>query len=1066
MKPSAERAPAAESGPPEAAWRVIVVTALGYAVVGWLALTLAVPPGFASPLYPSAGIALAAVLVYGRPAWAGVALGAFLVNFVLNASRGQVDVASTLWLPGAIGVGAALQAGLGAWLVRRFVPQPLVLAGPRDILRTGLFGALLACLVNPSVASAALLAAGAIARGQVAATWGTWWIGDALGVLIGGPLTLTLIGRPRAAWVPRRRTVALPLLVATLLLAVATLVVSRWDEERLAAGFTRDAEQLATQAEARLNVPQLALQALHSAYLAAGGLDRRALQAATRWWLDQPFELQALGFSARVARSQLPSFEAEARADGLAGYRVFERGPVPADSDDAVAVRLIEPLAGNATALGVDALSIPAARDAILQSRASGQPVATRGFGLTQSAADETGVVIYQAVYDGQPSTAAERKAAFRGVLFVTVRIGRLLAGLAGPEPGRLGWCLLDTAPDAQRPRLAGSPGCEHATGSVFERRRTLDFAGRKLELRVFAARSQLPGQPQANAWLFSVAGMAAAAMLGALLLTVTGRARRIELAVDERTAELKREVRERSHAESALRDSEARLRSILDNVPIGVMFLDVEGRIVETNPRLCEMLGRPAAALLGSSFAEISPDEERAESRRQLSDLLDGRIEVSRRQMRLLRADGQVLWIQAHLTVLRDTQGRPLRLAGVAEDITEHLRLEASERALDRAEASNRAKSEFVSRMSHELRTPLNAMIGFAQLLGLDREPALATHQRDWVQQIQRAGWHLLEMINDTLDLARVEAGAVQLALRPLELAPLVSAALAMVANAAGQRGIELREEAPAGALAVIGDETRVKQVLTNLLSNAVKYNRAGGSVVVASRLGADGRVEISVRDSGLGMTAEQLVALFQPYNRLGRERSTIEGTGIGLVISRRLAELMGGTLDATSVAGQGSVFTLRLPHAEPAEAGAAAGAEPAAGSTYRQRRVHYIEDNETNVEIMRAILAQRPQVELAVSTIGLDGLAAIRRQRPDLVLLDMQLPDISGLELLRHLKSDDEVGDIPVIVVSADATGARMQEALTLGAANYVTKPVDIPRFLQTLDEALGAIETRWGL
>ncbi len=558
---------------------------------------------------------------------------------------------------------------------------------------------------------------------------------------------------------------------------------------------------------------------------------------------------------------------------------------------------------------------------------------------------------------------------------------------------------------------------------------------------------------------------MAAAAMLGALLLTVTGRARRIELAVDERTAELQREVRERSHAESALRDSEARLRSILDNMPIGVMFLDVEGRIVETNPRLCEMLGRPASQLLGSSFADISHPDEHTENRHQLADLLGGRIEISRRQMRLLRADHQVLWVRAHLTVLRDAHGRPLRLAGVAEDITEHLRLEESERALDRAEAANRAKSEFVSRMSHELRTPLNAMIGFAQLLGLDREPALVEHQRAWVQQIQRAGWHLLEMINDTLDLARVEAGAVQLALRPLDLQPLIAAALSMVANAAGQRGVELHETLSPQATTVLGDETRVKQVLTNLLSNAVKYNRAGGSVEVTSRLGADGRVEIAVRDGGLGMTAKQLGALFQPYNRLGRESSGIEGTGIGLVISRRLAELMGGTLDATSVAGQGSVFTLRLPRAEP-QPGAAAGAEPAAGSAYRQRRVHYIEDNETNVEIMRAILAQRPQVELAVSTIGLDGLSAIRRRRPDLVLLDMQLPDISGLELLRHLKNDDEVGDIPVIVVSADATSARMQEALTLGAAHYVTKPVDIPRFLQTLDEALGSIETRWGL
>jgi CheY-like chemotaxis protein/nitrogen-specific signal transduction histidine kinase len=405
------------------------------------------------------------------------------------------------------------------------------------------------------------------------------------------------------------------------------------------------------------------------------------------------------------------------------------------------------------------------------------------------------------------------------------------------------------------------------------------------------------------------------------------------------------------------------------------------------------------------------------------------------------------------------------LRLAGAVEDIAEHLRLEASERALDLAEAASRTKSEFVSRMSHELRTPLNAMIGFAQLLGLDREPVLAPHQHDWAGQIQRAGWHLLDMINDTLDLARLESGAVQLALHPVQVPAMVAASLSMVSNAARLRGVVLHEEHSPDALLAMAEETRLKQVLTNLLSNAVKYNIEGGSVVVGTGVDSLGRVEITVRDSGLGMSPEQMAALFQPYNRLGRESSNIEGTGIGLVISRRLAELMGGTLEAASMAGQGSVFTLRLARAE---AGAALrpAVAPNAPLPYQQRLVHYIEDNETNIEVMRGILAQRPQVVLHVSTMGLDGLSAIRRQRPDLILLDMQLPDISGLELLRHLKQDDSVADIPVMVVSADATTSRMQDALTLGAAHYLTKPVDIARFLLTLDEMLEDIDTRWGL
>jgi CheY-like chemotaxis protein len=211
--------------------------------------------------------------------------------------------------------------------------------------------------------------------------------------------------------------------------------------------------------------------------------------------------------------------------------------------------------------------------------------------------------------------------------------------------------------------------------------------------------------------------------------------------------------------------------------------------------------------------------------------------------------------------------------------------------------------------------------------------------------------------------------------------------------------------------------------------------------------------------------MTPEQLGALFQPYNRLGRESSGIEGTGIGLVISQRLAELMGGSISVRSEAGQGSTFTVHLP----AAAAAAAPLAPQAGkraALYQQRLVHYVEDNETNVEVMRGVLGQREQIVLETSTLGLDGLASIRHRRPDLVLLDMQLPDISGLELLRHLKQLPDVTDIPVIVVSADANPVHMEQALTLGAQHYVTKPVDVTAFLRLVDDILEQAETRFGL
>jgi CheY-like chemotaxis protein len=298
------------------------------------------------------------------------------------------------------------------------------------------------------------------------------------------------------------------------------------------------------------------------------------------------------------------------------------------------------------------------------------------------------------------------------------------------------------------------------------------------------------------------------------------------------------------------------------------------------------------------------------------------------------------------------------------------------------------------------------------------------------------------------------------------LDLQEVVEAARTLLAQSAEKRGVGIEVHLGAGARSVIGDATRVKQILTNLLSNAIKYNTAGGQVIVSSRLADEGRVALDVIDTGAGMSDEQLTQLFQPFNRLGREAGPIEGTGIGLVISLRLAELMGGKLQARSALGMGSTFTLELPRGAAAPTTSHAEFDTDIGlGAYRRRLVHYVEDNETNAEVMRGIVALRPQIDLEISSLGLAGLAAIRKQHPSLVLLDMQLPDIDGLDLLEHLKADQETADIPVIVVSADATEARIAEAIAAGAARYLTKPVSVPEFLSALDSLLDQLDTHFG-
>ncbi len=1060
-------------------WVLFVITAMAYAAVGIAALVLAGPPGYAAPLYPAAGIALAAVLTWGRAALPGVALGALLVSVFLGLRQPLADAWSLAGLAVVIALGAAAQAWLGAALVKRFTSQPLVLNSPRDIALVGLLGAAVACVVNASVATAALTATGALAAPGWTQHWLSWWLGDVLGVLIATPAVLTLIGQPRGDWRGRRLTVGLPLVLAMLITGTALVKLESLDEQRLRATFEREADRLASDAQSRLQVPLYALQALHGIARAQPVLDTTSLQAASRWWLALPRQLQAMGYSVRVPRLDIERFEAGVQGNALPGYRIFHRdnGAALASDDEVLAVRLIEPMDGNASAMGVNTLSIPAARDAVLQTRRSGQPAATIGFKLTQAAADgEIGIVVYQALYEGEPASDPERDASFRGAVFVTLRAEAMLDGLAGPDKSHLDWCLVDPETGTAQRRIAGPAQCDvvKAQARGLQTTRALELGGRRFELRVHSSPGLVPLQQREGTLLLSLAALASVATLGALLLVVTGHSRRTQMAVRSATGDLRREVAERTQTQLALADSEERLRSILNHMPIGVMFLDARGRLLECNPQLCAMLGETVEQLRGMSLVDLMHPDERMAQRsgddddapvHTGDDALGWPRETSEhRPLRLQRSDGSSVWVQVSTTALREGHDEQGRRVGVVQDITEHLRLRDSERALQEAEASNRAKSEFVSRMSHELRTPLNAMIGFAQLLGLDREPGLTSHQMEWTQQIQRAGWHLLEMINETLDLARIESGAVRLRSEPVALAGLVQGARALVSAAAEHRHIAIEESLSPEAPAVLGDATRLKQVLTNLLSNAVKYNVEQGRVWVSTRPGPDGGVVVAVTDTGLGMTPEQLSGLFQPYNRLGRETSDIEGTGIGLVISRRLVELMGGTLEARSVAGKGSTFTLRLPAAAAAE-NPELPQEAALDAPYRQRRVHYVEDNATNVEVMRGVLLQRPQVRMEVSVNGLDGLEGIRRSRPDLVLLDMHLPDVSGLELLRHLKSDPDLAEIPVIAVSADATAARMAEALTLGALHYVTKPVDVPRFLALLDSALQSLETRWG-
>jgi CheY-like chemotaxis protein len=358
---------------------------------------------------------------------------------------------------------------------------------------------------------------------------------------------------------------------------------------------------------------------------------------------------------------------------------------------------------------------------------------------------------------------------------------------------------------------------------------------------------------------------------------------------------------------------------------------------------------------------------------------------------------------------------------------------------------------------MSHELRTPMNAILGFGQLLAMD---ARSQDQKESVEHILKAGRHLLGLINEVLEISRIEAGRLRLSLEPVPVGETLRAAVDLVRPLATERGVALETGAPDGQQHVLADRQRLQQVLLNLLSNAVKYNRAGGSVVVSCATAPGDRLQIRVTDTGPGIAADSLPRLFVPFERLGAEASGMEGTGLGLALTRHLVEAMGATIAVESQVGVGTTFSIWLPlAATPALAPAAAAGERqvAAPGLQRPQRVLYIEDNLSNLRLVERIMERRPNVKLLSAMQGRVGLDLAREHQPDLILLDQHLPDVQGDEVLRALRGDPRTRAIPVVILSADASAGQIRRLLEAGARAYLTKPLDVSRLLAVLDETV---------
>jgi PAS domain S-box-containing protein len=517
-------------------------------------------------------------------------------------------------------------------------------------------------------------------------------------------------------------------------------------------------------------------------------------------------------------------------------------------------------------------------------------------------------------------------------------------------------------------------------------------------------------------------------------------------------------DISDRKAAEEALQQSKRELETalkanqlIMDNSLDVICTIDDAGRFMSVNPASVELWGYTPDELIGRPYIELVYPEDRPQTEEAGRDIRQSG-HITDFVNRYVRKDGAVVDVLWSATWSETDRVHFC----VAHNMTERARVEKALReAKEEADRANHAKVDFLSRMSHELRTPLNAILGFGQLLQRNSATEL---QRTRVRHIITAGHHLLDLINEVLEISRIEAGRLQLSLEPVCVTDSVREVVDLMRPLAAERETLLTVSvATEASLHVFADRQRFKQVLLNLLTNAIKYTPRRGRVTISTEASTNGQIGIIVNDNGPGIEKEKLARLFTPFDRLGAEQSAVEGTGLGLALSQRLIHAMKGAIGVESIPGQGSRFWVELPRATSPVARIRTGRNGNRGPVSgRTRTILYVEDNLSNLTLVEQMLAEQPQTTLLTAMQGRLAFELARQHAPDLILLDLHLPDIPGWEVLSELQQHDATRNIPVVIISADATARQIDRLMSAGARAYLTKPIDMTEFFRAIDAA----------
>ena len=927
----------------------VIALALAYALLGAAGLTLAIPPGYASPVFPAAGLALACALWFGRTALPGIWLGSALLNCGqawLSGTLSPTTAGVALVIAGA----ATVQAQGGRWLVsRRQGGAWRALEREQDAFAFLLLGGVLAGVLSASISVTGLALAGVVTRAEVPFTWWNWYVGDVLGVLVFAPLALSLLNWRDPLWRERRRRILIPMLLTLGFAGLAFYGAARWERLSQHNQLQADGETIAKHITDRLITHREVLSSLRHFIEATPDFSFAQFEQFTRITLQDNPDIFALSFNDLVTDAQRPDFERRISAlSPLGPYRITERDHArqlitAATRPEYVAVRYIVPLANNQPAVGYDIYSEPIRQAAIERARARQTMAVTAPIRLVQEQQPRVGVLELLPV-TGNPAPGVRDAGQQIGFAVGVVKVDEMAEiATRGQVPSGLRFQLSDpAAPPGQHLLYQSDPaGGTPATPTAPQWQTGLRMGDREWELTVTPTPDYWQQRRPWLAWAVGVAGLMFATLLQVLMLGMTGRTAVIQRYRDQ----LEDQVAERT------------------------------GQLADTNRDL------------------------------------------------------------------------------------ERLNLELAERSRQ-AEAANRAKSEFLANMSHEIRTPMNAVLGLAQVLERD---TLAPEQRQMVQRIRSAGRTLLGIINDILDISKIEAGQIRVETRPFELLPILAQIESLMGQMARAKGLAFGiETPPLLANWLHGDPLRFEQVLVNLVGNAVKFTHRGWVQLRVRQqdLGSD-RVllRFEVSDTGIGIAPEHLATLGQPFTQAD---STITrrfgGTGLGLAISKHLIELMGGTFSCDSTLGVGSTFRFELPCAlaTPDEVPQAPVAPVAPTLGPRLCALHYlvVDDSHMNRDVVERALKR----EGARATLAADGRQALEflRAQPQgfaAVLMDIQMPVMDGLAATRAIRDELDLVELPVIAFTAGVLLEQRQAARDAGVNDFLSKPVDLNELVTVL-------------